>query len=173
VPISAAVSCKGGVFKDFPWNPAQVTGCTKNTPIGVIAIDIKTLNPAAQEVLLLCEAAVCPKTLRVVPGSPYTLTNASMANYFESGSGLGFGSVGAGPSHLQTALNDSNCTPDFVYERTDYGYAGNGYIDGSSTPGSFTKCTYKIKGIVKKSDLCWKTDYDETLVFTCPNSGGC
>jgi hypothetical protein len=172
VSISKGVNCNHGSFTDFAWSPSQFSGCKANAPIAVIAVDLKTLNPAAAGVSLLCEAAVCPDSLKVAKGSPYnTLANASMPKYFASGNNVSTGPLG--PTQLQEALNFSTCVPDFTYKLESFGEVSTGYISGAPKSGSFTECKYDIGSIAKKPDRCWMTPYKETLVFTCPNSGGC
>jgi hypothetical protein len=160
--IQANVPCKGGKFNIVTWTPAQVPGCTANTPVTVVAVDHKTATPTGAPVSILCEAALCPDSF-----TKATLPS-SMQTYFTSGFSVSGGNYSAGPTGLANAWADSNCVPLFIFK-----------LKSSSQAGGVETCTYKATTCSAKSgpgcsDCTSVVNAQKmTLVFTCPDTGDC
>lgn len=156
--IKADVPCAGGQFTSIVnWTPAQIPGCTANTPAAVIAVDHKTGTPAAATVSLLCEAALCPDSFTEAS------LPTSMPNYFTSGHSVSGGTYSAGSTGLANVWTLSTCVSGFTFERKS----------NEQVTGGFEKCTYDVVKASSSSCNSVKNAQKLTLVFTCPDSGAC
>jgi hypothetical protein len=194
VPVPpGSVGCNLGTFS-LPWTPSQ-TGCTANTPILVTASDIPTGTLAGAPVFaeILCEAVPCPP--EVVPAS----TNTTMPKYFVKSTGSQAVNAAGPPGYVRavnpgpdTCVAPGACIPSYPLVPTTSTTnppttVSTGWVDGVSTPGAFEQCTYVppaklscpippfTSGPTGTAASCATivAGWNETLVFTCPKSGGC
>jgi hypothetical protein len=166
--IKKDVPCKGGKFNPpVSWTPDQIPGCTSNTTVAVIAVDLKTANPAIQTVSVLC---VCPNSFTKAS------VGTSMPNYFAGGYSVSGGTYSPGPLGLASAWTLSTCVDQFTYTLKSLAQVTTGYVGGVSQPGWFGECTYEVgsvaSGPIPSCSAVAKAQ-KEWLKFTCPDSGGC